>query len=240
MKKFLLLIPVGLLAATGVFWVTTEKQFPSSQNTPAMESLPHGSQELFTDSEHSLRQIVRHGDENAIKKLNFSLEEIHNELSLRQKQGYDVKNIEVLLSQYKRDSTLLGNKFTPYLKQLHQHDLFEEKNEKAFLTSLEQIGLYELKTSYIELNKLRTDYIKDPSNQAKIAYETQSDKVKQIITELYLESTIDKPLFDYLANHKDYFETIDTAYNNIGLEHIHQLRSNGYAIKTELQLLPIL
>lgn len=240
MKKFLLLIPVGLLAATGVFWVTTEKQFSSSQNTPAMESLPHGSQELFTDSEHSLRQIVRHGDENAIKKLNFSLEAIHNELSLRQKQGYDVKNIEILLSQYKRDSTLLGNKFTPYLKQLHQYDLFEEKSEKAFLTSLEQIGLYELKTSYIELNKLRTDYIKDPSNQAKIAYETQSDKVKQIITELYLDSAIDKPLFDYLANHKDYFETIDTAYNNIGLEHIHQLRSTGYAIKTELQLLPIL
>ena len=80
MKKFLLLIPVGLLAATGVFWVTTERQLSSSQNTPAMESLPHGSQELFTDSEHSLRQIVRHGDENAIKKLNFSLEAIHNEL----------------------------------------------------------------------------------------------------------------------------------------------------------------
>lgn len=240
MKKFLLLIPVGLLAATGVFWFTTENNIASIQNSPAIEALPHGSQELFTYSERSLRQIVRHGDENAIKQLNTSLGAIHDELSVRQKQGFDVKNIKTLLSQYKRDSTLLSEKFTPYLKQVHQYDQFEEKNEKSFLVSLEQIGLYELKTSYVELNKFRTDYIKEPSDQAKIAYETQLDKVKQIITELYLDTAIDKPLFDYLANHKNYFEAIDTAYNNIGFDHIYQLRSNGYAIKTELQLLPIL
>ncbi len=136
MKKFLLLIPVGLLAATGVFWVTSEQNFSSNKNIPSSERLPHGSQELFTDSEHSLRQIVRHGDENAIKKLNFSLDAIHNELSVRQKQGYDVKNIEILLSQYKRDSTILSNKFIPYLKQIQQYDQFEEKNEKPFLVSL--------------------------------------------------------------------------------------------------------
>lgn len=240
MKKFLLLIPVGLLAATGVFWITTENNIASIQNSPSIATTPHGSQELFSDSERSLRQIVRHGDENAIKRLTLSLDAIHDELSVRQKQGYDVKNIEILLSQYKSDSTLLSDKFTPYLKQLHQYDQFEEKNEKSFLISIEQIGLYELKTSYEELNKFRTDYIKEPSDQTKTAYELQSDKVNQIITELYLDSAIEKPLFMYLANHKHYFEAINSAYNNIGLNHIHQLRSNGYAIKTELQLLPIM
>lgn len=240
MKKFLLLIPVGLLAATGVFWITTENNIASIQNSPYTETLPHGSQELFSDSERSLRQIVRHGDENAIKRLNTSLGAIHDELSVRQKKGYDVKNIEILLLQYKRDSTLLSDKFAPYLKRLHQYDQVEEKNEKNFVISIEQIGLYELKTSYEELNKCRTDYIKEPSDQTKIAYELHSDKVKQIITELYLDSSIEKPLFDYLTNHKHYFEIIDTAYNEIGFKHIHQLRSNGYAIKTELELLPII
>lgn len=240
MKKLLLIIPVGLLAATGVFWIKTEKNIASIQNTPSIVTLPHGSQELFTDSERSLRQIVRHGDENSIKKLNTSLNAIGDELSIRQQQGFDIKNIKVLLSKYKHDSTLLSDKFTPYLKQLHQYDLFEETHEKTFLLSIEQIGLYELKTSYEELSKLRTDYIKEPSEQAKIAYETQLEKVNQIITELYLDSEIEKPIFDYLANHKHYFETIDTAYNEIGFEHIQQLRTNGYAIKTELQLLPIL
>ena len=240
MKKFLLLIPVGLLAATGIFWVTTEKNIASIQNAPSTATLPHGSQELFTDSERSLRQIVRHGDEQSIRKLNTSLDAIKTELVERQKQGFAVKDIEALLSQYKHDTTLLSDKFTPYLKQLRQYDQYEETHEKSFLTSIEQIGLYELKTSYEELGKLRTDYIKEPSDKTKSAYETQLNKVNQIITELYLDSTIDKPLFDYLTNHKHYFETIDTAYNEIGFERIHQLRSNGYAIKTELQLLPTL
>ncbi|HZF70086.1 hypothetical protein [Sulfuricurvum sp.] len=240
MKKFLLLIPVGLLAATGVFWFTAEKNIASIQNAPSNANLPHGSQELFTESERSLRQIVRHGDEQSIQKLNASLEAINTELLQRQKQGFAVKDIEAHLSQYKHDSMLLSDKFTPYLKQLHQYDLYEETHEKSFMTAIEQIGLYELKTSYEELGKLRTDYIKEPSDTTKLAYETQLNKVTQIITELYLDSTIDKPLFDYLTNHKHYFETIDTAYNEIGFERIHQLRTNGYAIKTGLQLLPTL
>lgn len=240
MKKFLLLIPVGLIAATGVFWVTTEKNFSSIQNAPTIETLPHGSQELFTDAQHSLRQIVRHGDEAAIRRLSISLDAITDELSERQKQGYSLKDTKMLISHYKDDSTLLINKFMPHFKELRQYDQFEQTHEKSFLISIEQIGLYELKTSYEELNKLRADYIKEPTNQTKIAYETQSDKVKQIITELYLDSAIDKPLFDYLTNHQHYFETIDTAYHDIGFEHIQQLRSNGYAIKTELQLLPVL
>jgi hypothetical protein len=240
MKKFLLLIPIGLLAATGVFWFTTENNIASIQNTPSTAALPHGSQELFTDSERSLRQIIRHGDDNSIKRLSSTLDAIKNELSVRQKQGFDVKNIEMLLSKYKQDSTLLSNKFAPYLKQLHQYDQFEETHEKIFLTSIEQIGLYELKTAYAELSKVRTEYIKEPSDKSKMAYETQLDKVNQIITELYLDSAIEKPLFDFLANDKHYFETINTAYNEIGFERIHQLRSTGYAIKTELQLLPTL
>lgn len=238
MKKFLLLIPAGLLAATGIFWITTDKNHSSTQNIPSIEALPHGSQELFTDAQHSLRQIVRHGDETAIMRLNASLNAITDELSERQKQGYALKDTKILISHYKDDSALLINKFAPHFKELRQYDQFEQTHEKRFLISIEQIGLYELKTSYETLNKLRTDYIKEPSDQTKIAYEEQSDKIKQIITELYLDTAIDKPLFDYLKNHQRYFETIDTAYNDIGFDHIQRLRANGYAIKTELQLLP--
>lgn len=238
MKKFLLFIPIGLLAATGIFWVSTDKNLSSTQNTPSIEARPHGSQELFTDAQHSLRQIVRHGDETAIKRLNTSLDAITNELSERQKQGYALKDTKMMITHYKDDSALLINKFAPHFKELRQYDQFEQTHEKSFQISIEQIGLYELKTSYAELNKLRTDYIKEPSEQTKIAYEKQSDKVKQIITELYLDTAIDKPLFDYLKNHQLYFETIDAAYNDIGFEHIQRLRTTGYAIKTELQLLP--
>jgi hypothetical protein len=240
MKKFLLLIPIGLLGAAGFFWVSNQQNLSSINTTTVTEIQPHNAQELFTDTEHSLRQIVRHGDVNAIIKLKLSLNAISTELSERQKKGNELKELTSLIAQYKYDSTLLSEKFTPYIKQLHQYDQFEQIHEKIFLTSLEQIGLYELKTSYKELDKLRTDYIKAPSDQTKIAYVTQSDKIKQIISELYLDSTIDKPLFDYLTNHRHYFEMIDTAYHDIGFEHIQQLRSNGYAIKTELQLLPIL
>ncbi|MDD5052764.1 MAG: hypothetical protein PHO27_08565 [Sulfuricurvum sp.] len=240
MKKLLFLIPIGLLASTGFFWIASEHKLSSEKNENNIQRVPKSSQELFSDSEHSLRQIIRHGDEHAISELTTSLNAISTELSTRQQQGLTVKNITLLISQYKSETALISNKFLPYLKKMSQYDHYEQVHENKFITAIDQIGLYELKTSYHELNKLRTDFIKEPSEARKAAYEMQAGKIKQIISELYLDAKIEKPLFDYLTIHKLYFETLSSAYNDTGYESIHHLRTNSYAIKTELQLLPIL
>ena len=108
------------------------------------------------------------------------------------------------------------------------------------MASVEQIGLYELKTNYSDLDKLRLSYIKEPSLESKNAYESKLKELKLIINELYLDSAIEAPLFAYLDNHQFYLDTISRAYADLGYERIYHLRKNSYAIRTELQLLPTL
>ncbi|MBN2870475.1 MAG: hypothetical protein JXK04_05915 [Campylobacterales bacterium] len=240
MKKLLFLFPIALAAAAGAWWISTSHTVSPVQNPSATKILPHGGQALFTLCERSLRQIVRHGEYDSIGTLNTSLSAISDELAKRKKDGFSVDKIEQLLAQYQQDSTVLTQHFSPKMRELRLYDSVEQKNEKQFLTAIEQIGLYELKTACSELEKLRTEYIKKPSRESASAYHTQSEKMATIITELYLDSNIEAPMLAYLENHKLYFETIAGAYKEIGLERIHRLRTTGYAIKTELQLLPIL
>ncbi|MGD9655333.1 MAG: hypothetical protein AB7U44_09060 [Sulfuricurvum sp.] len=240
MKKLLLLLPVGLLAATGFFWMALTPASSTTKNVAAESHTPRTSAELFSDSERLLRQIVRHGDEQSIQPLEMSLDQISIELDTRKKQGISVDKIETLLADYKKQSVQLNQKFAPYMKTLRQKSLFQQQHEHSFIASLEQIGLYELKTGYDDLEKLRTAYIKEPSEQSYAAYATKEKEIRQIISELYLDSVIETPLFTYLDNHKAYFDTVSKAYNDLGYQHIYQLRQNGYAIKMELQLLPTL
>jgi hypothetical protein len=52
MKRFLLVIPIGLLAMTGIFLVVTEKSTPKSTQHSTVQ-IPMGERELFAQSEHS-------------------------------------------------------------------------------------------------------------------------------------------------------------------------------------------
>lgn len=238
MKKFLLLIPVGLLVALGITSIAVDHSYSLAENTLHTQKMPQGEQELFSECEHCLYQIVRYGDNDSIGSLNESLDAVSIKLDEQQKRGFTVDRIKVMLSLFKSDTALLTQKFTPHLKQLHQFKQFEHSHEKNFLLSVEQIGLYELKSAYDELNKIRKNYIKEPSADSKLAYDTENERIRGIIGELYLDAAIEQPLFAYLENHKHYLDTIFSAYNDIGYERINRLRSNGYAIKAELQLLP--
>lgn len=240
MRKFLLLIPVAIAAAAGTFWVSATNTALPPQHARLDEKLPEGSQALFSVAERSLRSVVRHGEDESISALGTSLDAISSELTKRRQQGFSVDKIEHLLAQYRQDSTVLTQNFSPKLREIRLYDAFEQENEPKFLTAIEQIGLYELRTAYADLGKMRTEYLKKPSAESRNGYEAQYGKVKTIITELYLDSVIETPLFAYLENHKHYFETIAASYEKIGLERVLRLRENGYAIKTELQLLPIL
>lgn len=237
MKKLLLLLPVGLLAATGWFWFNAGDSVPKPK--ASHEALPQQSSALFAQSEQSLRQIIRHGNQNAISILDTSLDTLSTQLDSRKKEGISVEKTEQLLTQYRNDSHVVTDTFVPALKQLRYYDSIETAQEKKFVTSLDQIGLYELKTAYEELNNRRTDFIKEPNQNHKNAYNEQLDKVKTVISELYLDSEIDQPLFSFLNNHKLYFDLISDTYAKIGFERINRLRETGYSIRSELQLLPL-
>jgi hypothetical protein len=238
MKK-LLLLPAVLLATTAIAWIiltpNTNKQLDQTQIT---NKIPQSVQALFSLSEHSVRKIVYHGDAQSIAYMNASFTAMTTKLDQHRQEGYPIAKLEKMFLLYKEDSTLLSQKFAPRLEYLRKYDQFENSHEKLFIIAVDQIGLYELKTTYYNLDKIRNRYLKEPSSDTKIAYESENQHLQDIIRELYLDTAIEKPLFEYLENHKHYFEMISASYEEIGYERILRMRTNAYAIKSELQLLP--
>ena len=182
--------------------------------------------------------MIRHGDEKSSSNINQSINALSLELQNQKNKGLNVDKVEQMLLSYKQDLTLVCNKVSPRLQKLHQYSRFEEEKEKSYLASIEQIGLYELKTTYTNLDRIRQNYIKEPSEEGEIAYISENKHLQEIIGELYLDSSIEKPLLQYLTNHKNYLNTVSASYNESGIEQINRLRNNGYAIRAELQLLP--
>jgi hypothetical protein len=238
MKKLLLLIPVGLLATSGLLWVNYGQQTTQKETTQMAQSIPQDSVQLFTLYEHSVRQIVRYGDDKSIPLVQKYANALDSKLLNYSKSGIDTQGINDLLTQYRQDNNSVTQKASLFTQKLHTYSQFEQINEKGFLTSLEQIGLYELKTTLINLDKTRLDYIKEPSLETQEKYELLSKKMKNIISDLYLDESIEKPLFTYIDNHNLYFKTVATIYTNTGLETINRLHKNSYAIKAQLELFP--
>jgi hypothetical protein len=238
MKKLLLLIPVSLLAVSGFFWFTHDSATPQMQSVTTHQSMPTGARALFSLNESSLRKIIHHGDTESVSLINTSFNAIESKLKEHQKAGYSISKLQNILSTYKEDTTFLTQKFSPQLEALRQCDQFEFSHEKPFLTSVDQIGLHELKSAYFKLDTIRNRYLKNPTVDDKLAYEHENQRLHNIIVELYLDTPIEAPLLAYLENHKHYFEVISSAYEEIGYKRIERLRTNAYAIKSELQLLP--
>ncbi len=235
MKKILLSIPIIALAGIGTYYTTIPYLSPSSK----IENKVVNPQILFITSEHDLRKLIRHGDAQSAEKIQTSLAAIEIKLHENHKKGYAVENLLNMLHSYDNDYSILAKTFTPLLEQIRQSDQFEQTNKQSFQSTLEQIGLYELKRTYADLESVRKDYIKEPTNKTKIEYENYHSHIKQIINELYLDASIDTPLYQYLDNHKRYFDLISNAYTTVQYDRISRLHSNANSIKTELQILPV-
>lgn len=234
MKKLFLFIPVGLLAATGIAWLGLEYSSPTDVSGKTAKS----PEELFTQSQNSYRSILRNGDKDQISHLEESLKNLENSLALYEQKGLNVDKVEWMIKRYKDDSIQCAKAGEPFLDKLHKQDGFERSNRDTFNTALEQIGLYELNEANSRLDKKRLDYIKEPTQSHKEDYLYHISTMKQTITELYLDGVIEKPLFEYLDNHKGYYETIASMYDKAGSDRVLRVQQNAYAIKTELQMLP--
>lgn len=239
MKKMFLLIPVGLIAASGLLWIDAQNNV--QQGTPKAVNLPSKTpDQLFTLSQESLRLILRHGNRESIPMLESSVAELEKVFPKYEKQGLNVDKVERLLTQYKEDSAVLSQTAQPFLEQLKEYDIYEEKEEPKFIQSIKQIGLHELKAAYEQLSRTRLNYLKEPSPALEEEYRASASTLTQTIKELYLDNNIEDPLYAYLDNHKKYFETSAAYYKKAGIDRVHRLRENTYAIKTEIQMLPSL
>lgn len=238
MKKLLLFVPAVLLAATGLFWIGSGYTTVSGETKTVVQTLPHDPRALFGLSEHSMRQIIRHGDEESLSVLKASLASLDTALAKLNEKGFSISTTKHLVAQYEYDSLKLTQAAAIHMKKLNTYDTFEHTQKKAFEQSLEQIGLYELQKTFEDLERTRLTYIKTPSTQVQQKYEKDLYTIKQTIRELYLDEASEKRLFAYLDNHNYYFQTIASIYTSAGIESIYRLTTNSYAIKADLQLLP--
>lgn len=239
MKKIFLLVPVTLAAAGGLLWINSQTPL-HQKSSSGIERVSKSPEQLFTLSQDSLRLIVRHGDEKSIAALEASIGELEKMMVNYEHQGLPIEKTEKLILQYKSDSMALSLAAKPSMEKLRTFDREETQQEDKFLLSIDQIGLYELKAAYKKMDKTRLNYLKEPSEELENQYRLQSDNVKEMIRELYLDSVIEDPLYAYIDAHKGYFETVTISYKKAGLDRVHRLRENAYAIKTELQMLPTL
>ena len=237
MKKLLFFIPAGLLVLSSAALLSfgySTPDFKAVSNTYTNKS----PAEIFLANEHLMRQILRYGDNQSLENFHQSLNQLDGFLAPYQDKGFDTSKADALVLQYVQDSIKVTQVVPAYMDKLKTSDLYERTNEKSFLASLEQIGLFELKEGFANLEKVRLEFIKTPTVKLADAYVKRSNEVKTIITELYLDTTIESPLFAYIDNHRLYFKTVTAMYHEIGEEKIGRLRTNGYEIKAQLQLLP--
>jgi hypothetical protein len=239
MKKLFLLIPAGLFALSIGTVLSIEYNKPSSSQA-VVQKVATTPADIFAVNEGELRQILRYGDEKALNAFPESLNALDGFLSRYHAQGLDTSKIDALVIQYVQDGIKVTQSAPAYMKTLKTTDTYERAHEKKFEVALEQIGLYELKESFENLEKVRLAYIKKPTVELGDTYLSLHQKMKNIITELYLDSSIENPLFAYIDNHKLYFKTVASMYDAIGTDKIERLNTNSYAIQTQLQLLPTL
>lgn len=224
---------VGAMALGGYEYMNKEPKTVS-----AVEINTKSPIDLFILNERTMRQIVRNGDQSSYDVFPNTLSQINAALVTYHDKGFKTDKIHMLIEQYEKDTNLMLRKITPYMSELSKESHYEKINESKFMEKLDQIGLYELKEQYKRIEKERIDYIKKPSMELKETYLNDVNKLKEIISELYLDSSIENVLFGYVNNHKLYFQTIDSVYTHVGFETIERMRDNGYAIKTELEFLP--
>lgn len=238
MKKLLLLIPVGLLAAAGFLWTDYDHTVHQNTATASTKASTKDPAQLFSLGERSVRQLIRDGDEKSISSFQVYSDALDAALINYKKLGIETQSAQEMLSQYKQDSQHLTQTASLYSQKLHAYSQFEQNQEKAFQVSMNQIGLYDLKTTYKNLTKARLEYIKEPSSKNQTKYEELSKNMTQMINELYLDEDIEEPLLNYIANHTHYFETVVSIYTTTGLASINRLHTNSYTIKAQLELLP--
>lgn len=238
MKKLLLLIPVGLLAAAGFLWTNYDHAVGQNITTTSAKALTKDPVKLFSLGERSVRQMIRDGDEKSISSFHSYSDALDAALLTYTKSGIETQSAKEMLSQYKKDSNNLTQTASLYSQKLHAYSQFEQNQEKAFQVSLDQIGLHDLKITFKNLDKARAEYIKEPSLQTQTKHEGLAKNMTKMIDELYLDEDIEQPILSYIENRTHYFETVVSIYTTTGLESVNRLHTNSYTIKAQLELLP--
>lgn len=150
--------------------------------------------------------------------------------SEKEKLSSDINSYFELVNQ----SVFALQKKAPNLNRQYKNIL---NGLQKFNKSISSIGLYQLSSEWLKLSKIKNDFVNKPSIKLKKDFENSYNSVIVIITELYLDSDMEDPMFDYLREYKTYFESMVAAYEVVNFKNIAKLKPMSYKIKADLELL---
>jgi len=238
MKIFAMLsLLVSSLIAAAYFFVDAVDPSNKLQTSQPLQVFDY--RKSFQNSTHYMNAITKRGDIDQIILFKSTVDTLEEALKKLHDKDVDTLSIIEDINRYEKTvlelSALIKNQ-TPLLQQKYQ----TSKTSLAFFNKkLNSIGLHELSTAWMELSKIKHDYMRSPNCYYEQAFNEKWMYITVLITELYLDDEMEAPLFDYLEVYKNYFDDIVLVYNEEGQERVAMLKVLSYDIKLKLEMLPL-
>lgn len=233
-----LILLISSLAATAVFYFGG-----FSHNEGAAVEKRHAEpvnvKRLFDQSASYMKSIIKRGDIENIAHFQNNMALLMKGLQEAKQNGAKVAELENNIAKYAQVVMAISDEMQNSASTLHsRYEMTQEKLEE-FNLRISRIGLYELKEAWMDLSRLKNDFIREPNMETKAAFELQWMHTKILIGELYLDEPMEDPLFAYLDNYKAYVDGIASVYNAVGMQRVAKIKPLSYTIKSQISLLPL-
>lgn len=196
-----------------------------------------GVYNLFLENVKNANFIIKNGEYEKVTIYNSDMNSLLEQIKYLKISDADKNRLNSGIKEYSdlvNKSSIALQKKAPNLNRQYKYTL---DGLKKFNSSISSIGLYQLSSEWLKLSKIKSDFVNKPSLKLKKDFENTYNSIIVTITELYLDSEIEDPMFNYLREYKTYFESIAAAYEIVNFENIAKLKPLSYKIKADLELL---
>ena len=191
----------------------------------------------FRENASDANAIVKRGEYDLISQQEEGLARIRSEVMTLRISEADRKALSADLETYEQTVRNIGSKLQKRAPKLNEHYRYIISGLPTFNKHLGSIGLGDLLHGWRELSRTKDRFVKEPAAKQVKSFDREWTNINVIITELYLDDDMEKPLLDYLAAYKSYFNELESAYQGVGYAEVQKLKPLVYKIKLQFQML---
>lgn len=238
MKIFLsLTLLISSLVAAAYFFVEAVDQSEYIYDVNRGEAFDFKTH--FQENSRYMSAISKRGDIKKVQDFKNNIAELEYQLMVLQERDIDTKILLKNIDTYKATLFKISDAIetdTPLINE----EYLQLKNSLAFFNKkLSSIGLQELTTAWMELSKLKQDYMRSPNQNLENTFGEKWVYMNVLITELYLDEEMEAPLIEYLEVYKAYFDAMSAAYHKTDIKRVAAMRDLSYDIKLQIDMLPL-
>jgi hypothetical protein len=191
----------------------------------------------FKENARDANAIVKRGEYDLMAHQKQEIGRISREIASLEISAEEQRTLNADLQEYEKLVSRIGTQLKLKAPELNTHYKQVLSGLPNFNKKLGSIGLRELLHSWRELSRIKSRFVKRPSNKLVRAFEKEWTNVTVTITELYLDEEMEQPLFDYLDSYRAYFNELNSAYRTAGYNDVARLKPLTYQIKMHFEML---